>query len=105
MGTVVYFVAQCIGSILKKFHILSACQVFMGHSPALEGCIAVFSLCFSPDLDMSFTSNLLFGTQLCCRSISKLLILQPPFWGTNVSLFTYEEILALQMSQEEPYCP
>lgn len=105
MGTVVFFVVQSISNILKKFHVLSACQVFMGHSHALEGCTTGFSLCFSPNLIMSFASNLLFGTQLCCRGISKLLILQPPFWGTNVSLFTHKEILALQMSEEEPHCP
>lgn len=47
MGTLVFFVVQSISGILKKFHLFSACQVFMGHSDALEGCITVFSLCFS----------------------------------------------------------
>ena len=96
---------QSISNILKKFHVLIACQVFVGHSDALEGCTMFFSLCFSPVLVMSFAYNLLFGTQLWCRSISKLLILRPPFWGANVSLFIYKEILALKMAQEEHYCP
>lgn len=46
MGTLLSFVVQSISSILKKFNFLSACQVFMGHSDALEGCI-IFYLCFS----------------------------------------------------------
>lgn len=74
-------------------------------SDALGACLTVFSFHFPPNLVMLSAYNLLFGTWLCCRNISKLLPLQPPFWETNISLFTYWEILALQMSQEEPYCP
>lgn len=69
------------------------------------GRLYYFLLMFFPNVVMLYSSNLLFGTQLSCRNILKLLILQPPSWGANVSLFTYQESLALQMSQEEPYCP